>query len=115
MQNNMMEQVTAGMAENKINWKQKLSSRKFLTMVGLTVILLVVTLFEESISPGVMNIIDLVTKGCWIWMGTEGGVDIVRILSQAFVDKAVAENSAPININIADDDGMGDADINDGK
>jgi hypothetical protein len=27
----------------------------------------------------------------------------------------VAENSAPINISIADDDGMGDADINDGK
>jgi hypothetical protein len=48
-------------------------------------------------------------------MGTEGGVDIVRILSQAFVDKAVAENSAPINISIADDDCVGDADIDDGK
>ena len=114
MEQNMMEQVTVGMAET-MNWKQKLSSRKFLTMIGVTVILLVVSLFEENISPGVMEIIDLVTKGCWIWMGTEGGVDIVRILSQAFVDKAVAENSAPINISIADDDGVGDADINDGK
>lgn len=113
MEQNMMEQVTAGNAA--IDWKQKLSSRKFLTMVFLTVILLVVTLFEESISPGVMDIIDLLTKGCWIWMGTEGGVDIVRILSQAFVDKAVAENSAPINISIADDDCVGDADIDDGK
>lgn len=106
-QKNMMEQATVEVTE-KINWKQKLSSRKFLTMIGLTVILLVVTLFEESISPGVMNIIDLVTKGCWIWMGTEGGVDIVRILSQAFVDKAVAENSAPINISIDDTANMDD-------
>ena len=112
-QNNMMEQVTAGMAE--INWKQKFSSRKFLTMVFLTVILLVVTLFEDYLSADMLSIIDLLTKGCWIWMGTEGGVDIIRILSQAFVDKAVAENSAPINISIADDDCVGDADIDDGK
>lgn len=113
MEQNMMEQVTAGMA--KVDWKQKLSSRKFLTMVGLVVILLVVALFEEYMSTGVLDIIDLVTKGCWIWMGTEGGVDIVRILSQAFVDKAKAENSVPININIPDGDPIGDADIDDGK
>lgn len=77
----------------KIDWKQKFSSRKFLTMLGLTAVLLVVSLFEKSISPDVMAIIDMMAKGCWIWMGTEGGVDMVRILSQAFVDKAKAENS----------------------
>lgn len=83
----------------KIDWKQKLSSRKLWAAVLCAVFAVVTAIFGEDLSPEIVEVLKTGIYGLISYIFGEGVVDVVRILGNAKVDAASA---VPININFGE-------------
>lgn len=80
----------------KVNWKQKLSSRKLWAAVAAAVLAVIAAVFGGNLSAETVDMIKTGIYSLVAYVFGEGAVDFARILGQAKVDAASA---VPININ----------------
>lgn len=93
------ERDEAAEGTTKINWRQKLSSRKLWAAVLCAVFAVVTAIFGEDLSPEIVEVLKTGIYGLIAYIFGEGVVDVVRILGNAKVDAASA---VPININFGE-------------
>lgn len=101
-----MQQGTENAAETqqgtvKINWRQKLSSRKLWAAVLAAVFSIVAAFFGEELPAEMINVLKTGIYGLIAYIFGEGVVDVARIFGQAKVDAA---GSVPINISFTDEE-----------
>lgn len=85
--------------ENKINWKQKLSSRKLWCALISAVLGVVIAVFGEEIPA---DIADLIEKGVYAMIAYifgESFVDAVRIHGEAKVEAAREDANRRVDVN----------------
>lgn len=85
----------------KINWKQKLSSRKLWAAVAAAVLAVIAAVFGGDLSAETVDMIKTGIYSLVAYVFGEGAVDFARIIGQAKVDAASA---VPINFNFGKED-----------
>lgn len=85
--------------ENKINWKQKLTSRKLWCAIAAAVLSAVAVLMGEEIPAEAAALIEKGVYGLIAYIFGESFVDAIRIYGKSKVDAASA---VPININFGE-------------
>ena len=83
--------------ENKINWKQKLSSRKLWCAIAAAVLSAVAVLMGEEIPAEAAALIEKGVYGLIAYIFGESFVDAIRIYGKSKVD---AVSAVPINIDL---------------
>lgn len=85
----------------KVNWKQKLSSRKLWAAVAAAVLAVIAAVFGKDLSAETVDMIKTGIYSLVAYVFGEGAVDFARIIGQAKVDAASA---VPINFNFGKED-----------
>ena len=67
----------------KVNWKQKLSSRKLWAAVLCAVFALVTAFFGDEISPEAVGVLEKGIYGLIAYIFGEGAVDVAKIVGDA--------------------------------
>ena len=67
----------------KVNWKQKLSSRKLWAAVLCAVFALVTAFFGDDISPEAVGVLEKGIYGLIAYIFGEGAVDVAKIVGDA--------------------------------
>jgi hypothetical protein len=86
---------------SKVNWKQKLSSRKLWAAVAAAVLAVIAAVFGGDLSAETVDMIKTGIYSLVAYVFGEGAVDFARIIGQAKVDAASA---VPINFNFGKED-----------
>lgn len=79
----------------KINWKQKLSSRKLWAAILCAVFAVVTAIFGDELDAEAVEMLKTGIYGLIAYIFGEGVVDVARIVGQSKVD---AVSAVPINI-----------------
>lgn len=94
--------------ENKINWKQKLSSRKLWCAMISAVLGVVIAVFGEDLPA---DTVDLLEKGIYAMIAYifgESVVDAVRVNGEAKVDAAREEANRRVDVSFPESSFDGD-------
>lgn len=83
--------------KEKINWKQKLSSRKLWAAAAAAVLSVLTALFGENLPAEAVEVLKTGICALVAYIFGEGAIDIARIIGQSKVD---AVSAVPINIKI---------------